>query len=151
MNNSSGVHTAHCVYIYREISYLFSYSSVYLWTIDPIEHAAHCVYIYSEIFYLYSHLILYLWRRKKRKEKKKKIYILRIVVFLWTIDPIEHAAHCVYIYSYLIMSITFLVSRRSRWRPKDSRLCVRASVRPYVCHAVARKPFITFFWKFAVS
>ena len=28
--------------------------------------------------------------------------------------------------------MAFLVSRRSRWRPKDSRPCVRPSVRPYV-------------------
>ena len=41
----------------------------------------------------------------------------------------------------------FLVSRRSRWRPKDSRVCVHT----YVRHMVSRKPFITFFWNFAVS
>ena len=45
----------------------------------------------------------------------------------------------------------FLVSRRSRWRPKDSRPSVRTSVRASVRHAVARKPFITFFWNCAVS
>ena len=36
---------------------------------------------------------------------------------------------------------SLLVSRRSRWRPRDSR----PYVRPCVRHAVALKPFITFF------
>ena len=46
----------------------------------------------------------------------------------------------------------FLVSRRlAEKRPKESRPFVRPFVRSSVRHAVSRKPFITFFWNFAVS
>ena len=55
------------------------------------------------------------------------------------------------LFAFFVERNQFLVSRRSRWRPKDSRPCIRTYVRAYVRHAVARKPFITFFWNFAVN
>ena len=77
------------------------------------------------------------------------IRYLGVCKFMLINEPLQVKKSTYNKWAMLLMYIPllfFLVSRRSRWRPKDSRPCVRTSVRTYVT-LLLEKIFQSLFWK----